>query len=108
MKKKKTKREQERDSLWSRKLKKTNDGCWSGLLQLISQQYNQSMAIKAACIVWWDCYKANESYDWSCPKSYIRSYKKQDEENYSDDDLIEVLISIGYPSEIAIARVNRR
>ena len=56
-----------------------------------------------ACIVWWDCYKAQEEYDWTFVRSKVNEYKF-DESEVNQDNVAKALCQIGYPERVAKQR----
>ena len=84
--------------MWSRKLKSKHQDQWPTVFALLN--LNEQEKIKVACIVWWDCYKAQEEYDWTFVKSKVKEYKF-DESQMNHDNIASALCHIGYPKEIA-------
>ena len=67
---------------WVTDIKTRWSSNWKDCFDLIDNQYLKS---KVAALVWWDCFKEDENVDWKY-------------------ELLEALITVGYPQQAAEIR----
>jgi hypothetical protein len=102
-----SKRQVAKDKVWSRIIRRLNEGCWDSTLQKIEERYGRPLTIKLACLTWWDCQADKEEYDWSELYRYVSMYKRAIELEYKESNLFKALCEIGYPPELAHTRIQK-
>lgn len=101
-----SKKQVAKEKVWSRVIRRLNDGCWDFTLNEIENKYGRPLTIKLACLTWWDCQCDREEYDWSDLFKYVKMYKREIESQYKEKDLYKALCQLGYPTELANIRVQ--
>lgn len=86
---------------WVTDIKTRWSSNWKDCFDLIDNQYLKS---KVAALVWWDCFKEDENVDWKYVVALHRKYKRTHELEYTENELLEALITVGYPQQAAEIR----
>tara|TARA_R100001509_G_scaffold122570_2_gene76414 strand:- start:3257 stop:3604 length:348 start_codon:yes stop_codon:yes gene_type:complete len=105
--KRRSKQQVAREKVWSRVIRNKHDNKWPIIFSELSSMYNEATVIKLASIVWWDCQTDKEEYDWSYVYSIMKKYYSHIEYEYEECDLVNGLIYVGYPQDLALFRVKK-